>query len=143
MLLLCNDIMHACIHEDFFFLQSGNDIIHACIHEDNFFLQSGVYADFPASSMAPQTMDYSIAQHIIRVHQNQDPAVLDPPFTKEQMQRYIRFARRLNPVIGPDGQVRLCVSRALCQQKAIMSAAIYASLRAQLPVSPPTKSSQQ
>ncbi|KAG5193120.1 maternal DNA replication licensing factor mcm6-like protein [Tribonema minus] len=51
-----------------------------------------------------ETMDYSIAQHIIRVHQNQDPAVLDPPFTKEQMQRYIRFARRLNPYIGPDGQ---------------------------------------
>jgi hypothetical protein len=56
-----------------------------------------------------QAMDYSIAQHIIRVHQNQDPAVLDPPFTKAQMQRYIRFARRLNPVVGPDGQVLACV----------------------------------
>lgn len=29
---------------------------------------------------------------------------LDPPFTAVQMQRYIRFARRLNPVITPEGQ---------------------------------------
>jgi hypothetical protein len=55
--------------------------------------------------LCTQAMDYSIAQHIIRVHQNHDPAVLDPPFTKAQMQRYIRFARRLNPVVGQDGQV--------------------------------------
>lgn len=29
---------------------------------------------------------------------------LDPPFTAVQMQRYIRFARRLNPKITPEGR---------------------------------------
>lgn len=29
---------------------------------------------------------------------------LDPPFTAMQMQRYIRFARRLNPTITPEGR---------------------------------------
>ncbi|CAM9900936.1 unnamed protein product, partial [Ectocarpus fasciculatus] len=50
-----------------------------------------------------ETADFNIAQHIIRVHQNKAEA-LDPPFTAMQMQRYIRFARRLNPAITPDGR---------------------------------------
>eukprot|EP00903_Cladosiphon_okamuranus_P008448 g8117.t1 len=50
-----------------------------------------------------ETADFNIAQHIIRVHQNKAEA-LDPPFTAIQMQRYIRFARRLNPTITPEGR---------------------------------------
>ncbi|CAM9631186.1 unnamed protein product [Ascophyllum nodosum] len=50
-----------------------------------------------------ETADFNIAQHIIRVHQNKAEA-LDPPFTAMQMQRYIRFARRLNPIITPEGR---------------------------------------
>jgi DNA replication licensing factor MCM6 len=50
-----------------------------------------------------EASDYSIAQHIIRVHQDQ-AEVLDPHYSKERMQRYIRFARRLTPVITEEGQ---------------------------------------
>ncbi|CAN0280353.1 unnamed protein product, partial [Ectocarpus sp. 8 AP-2014] len=56
-----------------------------------------------------ETADFNIAQHIIRVHQNKAEVqyglrALDPPFTAMQMQRYIRFARRLNPAITPEGR---------------------------------------
>jgi len=42
--------------------------------------------------------DYNVAKHIIDVHRC-DEAVVDPPFSKDQMLRYIRFARTLNPQI--------------------------------------------
>ena len=42
--------------------------------------------------------DYNVAKHIIDVHRC-DEAVVDPPFTQDQMLRYIRFARTLNPQI--------------------------------------------
>ena len=42
--------------------------------------------------------DYNVAKHIIDVHRC-DEAVVEPPFSQDQMLRYIRFARTLNPQI--------------------------------------------
>lgn len=47
--------------------------------------------------------DRRVAHHILKVHRRQDEAV-KVPFTKEQMQRYIRFARTINPKITPESQ---------------------------------------
>ena len=47
--------------------------------------------------------DYSVAKHILDVHRCVEEAV-KPPFTVEQMQRYIRFARTINPKITPKSQ---------------------------------------
>lgn len=47
--------------------------------------------------------DRSIAEHIVRVHQRREEA-LDPPFSMELMQRYVKFARALNPIIKPDAE---------------------------------------
>jgi len=47
--------------------------------------------------------DYQVAKHILDVHRCEDEAAT-PPFTKEQMQRYIRFARTINPRITPESQ---------------------------------------
>eukprot|EP00551_Chaetoceros_affinis_P014333 CAMPEP_0203710912 /NCGR_PEP_ID=MMETSP0091-20130426/66947_1 /ASSEMBLY_ACC=CAM_ASM_001089 /TAXON_ID=426623 /ORGANISM="Chaetoceros affinis, Strain CCMP159" /LENGTH=397 /DNA_ID=CAMNT_0050588551 /DNA_START=1 /DNA_END=1194 /DNA_ORIENTATION=- len=47
--------------------------------------------------------DYSVAKHILDVHRCEEEAV-KPPFTKEQLQRYIRFARTVNPTITPESQ---------------------------------------
>lgn len=45
--------------------------------------------------------DYNVAKHILDVHRCIEEAV-QPPFTKQQLQRYIRFARTINPVITPE-----------------------------------------
>jgi DNA replication licensing factor MCM6 len=47
--------------------------------------------------------DFNVAKHILDVHRCVDQAV-EVPFTKEQMQRYIRFARTLYPKITPESQ---------------------------------------
>ena len=47
--------------------------------------------------------DYNVAKHIIDVHRC-DEAVVDPPFSEDQMLRYIRFARTLNPQITPESR---------------------------------------
>ena len=47
--------------------------------------------------------DYNVAKHIIDVHRCEVEAVKSP-FTMEQMQRYIRFARTLNPKISQESQ---------------------------------------
>jgi len=47
--------------------------------------------------------DYSVAKHILDVHRCEEEAV-SPPFTMEQMQRYIRFARTVNPKISTESQ---------------------------------------
>ena len=66
--------------------------------------------------------DLHIAQHIIATHRRRnrkptsasadDAAAADvdtdddsPPFSKEQLQRYIRYARTINPQITDEGQV--------------------------------------
>jgi len=47
--------------------------------------------------------DYNVAKHIIDVHRC-DEAVVDPPFSQDQMLRYIRFARTLNPQITQESR---------------------------------------
>jgi DNA replication licensing factor MCM6 len=47
--------------------------------------------------------DRQVAQHILKVHRCEEEAVR-PPFTKEEMQRYIRFVRTINPKITPESQ---------------------------------------
>jgi len=47
--------------------------------------------------------DYNVAKHIIDVHRC-DEAVVDPPFSQDQMLRYIRFARTLNPEITEESR---------------------------------------
>lgn len=42
--------------------------------------------------------DYAIARHILNVHRHRD-AACDPPYTPEQIQRYIRYARTIKPRI--------------------------------------------
>jgi len=53
--------------------------------------------------------DFNVAKHILEVHRCEEHAI-QPPFTKEQMQRYIRFARTINPTITPESQEVLCDS---------------------------------
>jgi DNA replication licensing factor MCM6 len=47
--------------------------------------------------------DRMVANHIINVHRCEEEAVRTP-FTKEQMQRYIRFARSLNPKLTEESR---------------------------------------
>lgn len=47
--------------------------------------------------------DLSVARHILKVHRCEE-TVAEVPFTMEQMQRYIRFARTLHPKITPESQ---------------------------------------
>jgi DNA replication licensing factor MCM6 len=47
--------------------------------------------------------DYSVAKHILDVHRCEEEAV-KVPFTMEQLQRYIRFARTINPKISAESQ---------------------------------------
>jgi len=47
--------------------------------------------------------DRAVAEHILKVHRCEDEAVT-VPFTKEQMQRYIRLARSLNPKMTDESQ---------------------------------------
>ena len=46
----------------------------------------------------PKT-DLSIAKHIVNVHRFQDEAI-NPEFSTEALQRYIRYARTFNPKVG-------------------------------------------
>jgi DNA replication licensing factor MCM6 len=50
-----------------------------------------------------ETADRLVAEHILKVHRCEEQAVLTP-FTKEQMQRYIRFARTLNPKLTEESR---------------------------------------
>lgn len=47
--------------------------------------------------------DNQVARHILNVHRCEEEAVR-PPFTTEQLQRYIRLARTINPKITPESQ---------------------------------------
>lgn len=47
--------------------------------------------------------DYNVAKHILDVHRC-DEAVVEPPFSQDQMLRYIRFARTLNPQITDESR---------------------------------------
>jgi DNA replication licensing factor MCM6 len=48
--------------------------------------------------------DRQVAQHILKVHRCEDTNAIKPPFTKDQMRRYIKFARTLHPKITPEAQ---------------------------------------
>ncbi|KAJ6515530.1 MCM2/3/5 family-domain-containing protein [Mycena sanguinolenta] len=45
--------------------------------------------------------DLNIAKHIVNVHRFQDDAI-DPEFSTETLQRYIRYARTFNPKLTPE-----------------------------------------
>ena len=47
--------------------------------------------------------DYNVAKHIVDVHRC-DEALFDPPFRHDQMLRYIRFVRTLNPLITEESR---------------------------------------
>lgn len=47
--------------------------------------------------------DRMVANHILKVHRCEDQEV-ETPYTKEQMQRYIRFARTLNPKLTEESR---------------------------------------
>ncbi|KAJ7490252.1 MCM2/3/5 family-domain-containing protein [Mycena galericulata] len=46
--------------------------------------------------------DLNIAKHIVNVHRFQDQAI-NPEFSTETLQRYIRYARTFNPKLTPEG----------------------------------------
>jgi DNA replication licensing factor MCM6 len=48
--------------------------------------------------------DRLVAQHILNVHRCEGASVNRAPYTKEQMHRYIRFARTIHPVITAESQ---------------------------------------
>jgi len=50
-----------------------------------------------------EVTDYSIARHIVNIHQNQEKAV-DVEFSKEDLQLYVKFARTLKPSISPEAK---------------------------------------
>lgn len=47
--------------------------------------------------------DYNIARHITSIHREKDEAV-DPDYTTQQLQRYIKFARTLKPKISKESR---------------------------------------
>ena len=46
-----------------------------------------------------ENVDMNIAQHIVNVHRFRDAAI-DPEFSTEALQRYIRYARTFKPKVG-------------------------------------------
>lgn len=49
--------------------------------------------------------DRQVANHILQIHRCHEAATaVKPPYTLEQMRRYIRFARTLSPKITPESQ---------------------------------------
>lgn len=55
---------------------------------------------------ASEVVDRHLAEHIVGLHQLRDEAV-NPEFTTEQLQRYIRFARTFKPVFTQDARALL------------------------------------
>jgi DNA replication licensing factor MCM6 len=53
-----------------------------------------------------EEVDRNLADHIVNVHMNRDEAV-EPEFSTEQLQRYIRFARTFRPVFREEAKVLL------------------------------------
>ncbi|KAL4967857.1 MCM DNA helicase complex subunit MCM6 [Aspergillus stella-maris] len=51
-------------------------------------------------------VDRNLADHIVNVHMNRDEAV-EPEFSTEQLQRYIRFARTFRPVFRDEAKTLL------------------------------------
>ncbi|KAL4887684.1 MCM2/3/5 family-domain-containing protein [Aspergillus karnatakaensis] len=53
-----------------------------------------------------EEVDRNLADHIVNVHMNRDEAV-EPEFSTEQLQRYIRFARTFRPVFRDEAKALL------------------------------------
>lgn len=53
-----------------------------------------------------EQIDEHLATHIVGLHQNKDAAI-EPEFSTEQLQRYIRFARLFQPVFTPEAKTYL------------------------------------
>lgn len=53
-----------------------------------------------------ESVDRSLAEHIVNVHMNRDEAV-EPELSTEQLQRYIRFARTFRPVFTDEAKTLL------------------------------------
>jgi len=53
-----------------------------------------------------EQVDEHLAKHIVGLHQLKDEAI-EPEFSTEQLQRYIRFARLFQPVFTDEARVRL------------------------------------
>lgn len=51
-------------------------------------------------------VDRNLADHIVNVHMNRDEAV-EPEFSTEQLQRYVRFARTFRPVFRDEAKTLL------------------------------------
>ena len=49
-----------------------------------------------------EAVDRHLAEHIVGIHQLRDEAV-QPEFSTEQLQRYIRFAKTFKPIFTPEG----------------------------------------
>jgi len=54
-----------------------------------------------------ENSDYNVAKHILDVHRCEEDKAVEVPFTKEQMQRYLRFASTLHPTISKESQQTL------------------------------------
>lgn len=67
-------------------------------------------------------LDEAIARHIVSVHQagGKQRAADAAPFSTEQMQRYIRFARTINPRFTPASQKKIVESYRLLRQQDIL-----------------------
>jgi DNA replication licensing factor MCM6 len=59
--------------------------------------------------------DLQVARHIIRVHRCED-AEIQPPFSKEQLQRYLRVARTINPRISEEAKKAIVTCYRLLRQ---------------------------
>lgn len=45
----------------------------------------------------PGSADYALARHILAMHQMREQSVVAVPFSQEQLQKYIRYARTIRP----------------------------------------------
>ena len=61
---------------------------------------------FVVLDQCDEVTDTHIAQHIVSVHQHRHAAV-QPPYSTEQLQRYIKFAREFDPTISKEAQQEL------------------------------------
>ncbi|KAF2863697.1 MCM-domain-containing protein [Piedraia hortae CBS 480.64] len=53
-----------------------------------------------------ESIDQKLARHIVSIHQLKDDAI-EPEFSTEQLQRYIRFARLFQPIFTDEAKTRL------------------------------------
>jgi hypothetical protein len=69
-------------------------------------------------------LDESIARHIIGVHQagGRQRAAASAPFSTEQLQKYIRFARTLNPQFTEESEKKIVECYRLLRQQDILGA---------------------